>query len=130
MIILAIKTDKPVAEVYIYKNHEKLAAKSWQAQGTLADTINAKIEKMLDSLSISLKDIEGIICFAGPGSFTGLRTGMAVANALAYAQNIPVVATKGENWIDQGIRNLQAGKNQKIVTPNYDRPAATTIAKK
>jgi tRNA threonylcarbamoyladenosine biosynthesis protein TsaB len=43
-----------------------------------------------------MHDIEGVVCFKGPGSFTGLRIGLTVGNALAYAQNIPVVASKSK----------------------------------
>lgn len=130
MIVLTIRTDKPEAELAIHDGNKKLVEEKWQAHRILADTINSKLEKMLKLLSISFSDIEGIVCFEGPGSFTGLRIGLSVGNALAYAQNIPIVASKGDNWIEKGIKKLEAGENQKIVTPYYDRPAATTTPKK
>lgn len=126
MKMLALRTDKPEAELYIYDNHKKLTATKWQAHLELSKTINSEIEKILNKSSISLKDIQGVICFKGPGSFTGLRIGLSVANALAYAQDIPVVAKAGENWLEAGIEDLLAGKNDKIALPKYDRPAATT----
>ena len=130
VIVLAIKTNDPTAELAIYENRKLLAEEKWSAQGTLADTINIRVEKLLNKSNISLKAVEGIICFRGPGSFTGLRIGLSVANALAYTQDIPIVATKGENWLEKGIKDLLAGKNQKLVTPFYDRPANITTPKK
>lgn len=129
MTILGIRTDKPQAELYLYANGRQLTATVWQAHRELSKTIHSKIQEILDSLSISLEDIEGIVCFKGPGSFTGLRIGLTVANSLAYAQNIPIVARRGENWLEKGIADLRAGKTDKIATPYYDRPAATSAQK-
>lgn len=135
MIILTLRTDKPEAELSIYdvkspSLHVELAYVKWQAHLELSNTIHKEIRKILNKSSISLNGIEGIVCFRGPGSFTGLRIGLTVANALAYTQDIPIVAATGQKWIDSGIKDLLAGKNSKIVRPKYDRPAAITSPKK
>ena len=130
MKILAIRTDKPEAELYIYDRHEKLAEMKWEAHRRLAGTIHKKISELLDLLSISLGDIEGVIYFKGPGSFTGLRIGASVANALAYAQNTSVIASKGDDWLRLGVDALLAGQTDKIVSPEYGEPARTTPPKK
>jgi len=130
MKILAIRTDKPEAELYVYDNQQKLAEVKWQAHRQLAETIHQQISEILDKSSISLKDVQGIVVFKSPGSFTGLRIGHSVTNALAYAQKIPVVAVSGEHWLNQGIEDLLAGNNHKIAVPEYGEPAKTTSAKK
>lgn len=129
MITLGIRTDKPQTELYLYKDKEQIAEMKRQAHRELSGTIHEQIDKLLNKSSISLKDIDGIVCFKGPGSFTGLRIGLSVANALAYAQNIPIVARRGEDWLDKGIKDLTSGKTHKIATPYYDRPAATSAQK-
>jgi len=48
------------------------------------------IEKLLKNSSLDLKDLKGIEVETGPGSFTGLRVGVSVANSLAYSLGIPV----------------------------------------
>lgn len=126
MIILSIRTDKEEAEVGLYNEQAELAYIKWQAHRQLAETINAKIEELLNQSSNSLEGVGGIVCFKGPGSFTGLRIGLSVANALAYAQGIPVVAKSGKNWLESGIKDLLAGKNDHIATPAYGRPAAVS----
>lgn len=130
MIILAIRTDKPLAELYLYKDNEQIAEMKWQAHRELSNTIHKQIDKILNHSSISLKEVGGIVCFKGPGSFTGLRIGLTVANSLAYAQNIPIVALGGEDWFKKGINDLLSGKTDKIATPFYDRPAAISPPKK
>ncbi len=129
MIILALRTDKPEARLYLYKDHKKLSELKWQAHLKLSKTIHSQIKELLNKSSILLKDIEGIVCFQGPGSFTGLRIGLSVANALAYASSIPVIAKRGDSWLESGISDLLTGKDDKIAIPYYDRPAATSAQK-
>lgn len=48
------------------------------------------IVKLLKRNKIDFKDLKGIEVETGPGSFTGLKVGAAVANALAFSLDIPV----------------------------------------
>ena len=129
-LILTLRTDRPEAEVGIYQDAKQLASKKWQADRQLAETIHAEMQKILDLLSISLQEVQGIVIFKGPGSFTGLRIGMSMANALAYSLKIPIVAKSGKNWLDSGIKSLLAGNDDRIALPEYDRPANTTKPRK
>ncbi|HSX17834.1 MAG TPA: tRNA (adenosine(37)-N6)-threonylcarbamoyltransferase complex dimerization subunit type 1 TsaB [Candidatus Saccharimonadales bacterium] len=130
MIILALRTDKPEAELYLYDGHKKLSEVKWQAHRQLAETIHIQIQKMLDGSSILMNDVRGMACFRGPGSFTGLRIGLSVANALAYSLEIPVVTRRTDNWLKLAIDDLLAGKNEQIAIPFYGRPANTTQPRK
>ena len=130
MTILVFRTDKPEAELYIYEGRNKPTEIKWQAHRQLAETIHKQISKILNRSSISLGEVKGIVCFKGPGSFTGLRIGLSVANALAYAQGVPIVARGGGDWLRQGIDDLLDGKNDRIVTPQYGAPAKTTLPRK
>ena len=130
MIILALRTDKPEAELYLYEGQKKLAEIKWQAHLKLAETLNTKIREILNKSSISYDDLEGVAIYKGPGSFTGLRIGMSVANALTYAQDIPILARGGKDWLEQSIKELQAGQNDKIAVPEYGAPVHVTQPKK
>lgn len=57
------------------------------------------ISKLLKEHKLSLKDLTGIKVEAGPGSYTGLRVGVAVANALGFALGVPVNNKKVETEI-------------------------------
>lgn len=48
------------------------------------------IEKLFKSQTIEYKDLKGIEVERGPGSFTGIRVGVSVANALGFVLKIPV----------------------------------------
>lgn len=130
MIILTIRTDKPEAELGLYDNDKKLAYISWQAHRELAETIHKKLDEILNKSSISLDKLQGIVCYKGPGSFTGLRIGLSVGNALAYGMGIPIVARAGEDWLENGIKDLLLGKNEYAALPKYGAPATITKARK
>lgn len=130
MIILTLRTDKPEAEVGLYDGKKQLSYEIWQAHRQLAETIHRKIDDVLKKSNKSLKDIEGIVCFKGPGSFTGLRIGLSVTNTLAYSQNIPVIARSDSNWLERAIKDILSGQNDKIALPEYGMPAKTTKPKK
>jgi tRNA threonylcarbamoyladenosine biosynthesis protein TsaB len=130
MLILAIRTDNPESELALFEDAAQLAAKTWQAHRQLAETIHVEIERLLKANDKTLYDVNAIACFAGPGSFTGLRIGLSVANALAYGLDIPIVATTGEDWAQTAIEQLQNGKNERIAMPDYGAPVHITEQKK
>lgn len=129
MIILTIRTDKPEAELGLYDGQQQLAYETWQAHRELGITIHKKIDELLGRADRKLEDVQGIVCFKGPGSFTGLRIGLTVGNALAYGLTVPIVARKDPQWLERGTSDLLAGKDEKIVTPEYGTPAHTTEQK-
>ncbi|HEV2403070.1 MAG TPA: tRNA (adenosine(37)-N6)-threonylcarbamoyltransferase complex dimerization subunit type 1 TsaB [Candidatus Saccharimonadales bacterium] len=126
MLLLTIRTDKPQAEVGLLRGGKKLAYETWQAHRELSMTIHHKIESLLKQQGFSYEDLGGIVCFAGPGSFTGLRIGLSVGNAFAYALDIPIVATKGAQWIAIGSDKLAAGHPDSVAIPYYGAEAHTT----
>jgi len=130
MIILAIRTDKPQAELSLYDGREELASVKWKAHLKLAETLNTQIEEILNKSSISYGDLQGIAVFKGPGSFTGLRIGMSTANALAYSLNIPIVSRDSGDWLEKSLKDLQSGQNDRTAIPEYGSPVRTTQPKK
>ncbi len=130
MTILTIRTDKPEAEVGIYVDGKRIAYEIWEAHRQLAETIHTKIEQILSSQNLKLTDIEGIVVFEGPGSFTGLRIGVSVANALSYGLGIPIIGSSKDDWIEGGLEKLKTGTNDHQVVPEYGAPVFTTQQRK
>ncbi|MEK7186522.1 MAG: tRNA (adenosine(37)-N6)-threonylcarbamoyltransferase complex dimerization subunit type 1 TsaB [Patescibacteria group bacterium] len=61
-----------------------------------AQVILPMIEKLLKKNKIETEDIDSIEVNAGPGSFTGLRIGISIANTLGMILKIPVNGKTGE----------------------------------
>ena len=96
----------------------------------LAETLNSKIQEILDKSSISYSQLDGVAVYKGPGSFTGLRIGMSVANALAYADGIPVIARGGASWLDDSLAALCSGGDDRLAVPDYGAPPRVTKPRK
>lgn len=54
------------------------------------------IDRVLKTENLKYEDLDGVEVETGPGSFTGIRVGVSVANALGFALNIPVNGKKIE----------------------------------
>lgn len=119
MLTLTVRTDKPEAQLGLFDGGTELKYVTWLAHRELAETIHVKIDELLKSQQKELKNLESVVVFKGPGSFTGLRIGITVANALANSLQIPIVSVQGEDWIKTGIERLGKTDNETIAMPEY-----------
>jgi tRNA threonylcarbamoyladenosine biosynthesis protein TsaB len=129
-MILTLRTDKTESEIGLYNGGEKVVYENWEAHRKLAETIHVKLKTVLESQGKRLEDITGIVIYKGPGSFTGLRIGMSVANALAFSLDVPIVATAGDEWVPDGLRSIQNAPKDKFVIPEYGAAPHITAQKK
>ena len=102
----------------------------WHAGRTLAKNMLAYLRDSLAELDASFEDITGIGVFRGPGSFTGLRIGLAVLNTFADANGIPIVGGTGEGWRGEVLARLKAREDDKLVLPEYGGEAHITKPRK
>ena len=130
MLIVTIKTDQVLAEVGLFEDRVKLGYQTWEAHRTLTDTIHVQIKKLLDAAQKDWQNIQGVVVFKGPGSFTGLRIGFAVANTLAYINKAPIVSSEGDAWLTYGLKSILDGKDEHIALPEYGAGVHITTPKK
>jgi len=90
MNILALESSAKAASAAIC-NGDKLIGQYWQNSGlTHSRTLLKMAENVLQDAGLSMKEIELIAVSKGPGSFTGIRIGVAAAKGLAWAEELPV----------------------------------------
>jgi|SRR3989344_3009700 len=95
-MILHINTkDQKTVMVSLRKDGEEIKSLSKNNEYG-SQVLLPLIEKLLKKYKIDFKDLDGIEVETGPGSFTGLRVGVSVANAIGYTLNIPVNGKKIE----------------------------------
>ncbi len=84
MKILALESSATACSAALCED-EVLIAQTWQNSGlTHSRTLLPMVEDMLKSCDASLNDVDVVAVAAGPGSFTGLRIGVATAKGLAW----------------------------------------------
>lgn len=90
-MILALETTAKAASCAVLQEGMPLAT-AWQATGlTHSRTLMPMVEDMLKNSELTLSDMDAIAVAAGPGSFTGLRIGIAAVKGLAWAADKPCI---------------------------------------
>ena len=92
MKILAVDTSSKVCSVAILENRSVLDEINLNDGRTHSENLMPTIEKILDRNGMTLDDIDLIGVTVGPGSFTGIRIGIASVKAIAEVKNIPVAS--------------------------------------
>lgn len=90
-LILNIDTAAKEAGVSLASEGKVLQARTNGQSLDHAGWIHTAIRELMQA-GITLSDIQAVAVVAGPGSYTGLRVGMATAKGLCYALNIPLIS--------------------------------------
>lgn len=88
---LAIDTGSPVTSVALAHGSELLAQATSSVPHS-SEALLTLIRKVLHDAGLSAAELDGVVVLRGPGSFTGLRIGLATAFGLHQATGIPAVA--------------------------------------
>ena len=91
MSILAIDTASSVSSVAVASEGKLQAEVTVEAGRTHSETLLSHIEGALSFAGVERSALRGVAVSIGPGSFTGLRIGLATAKAIAYGLSIPLV---------------------------------------
>ena len=91
MKILSIDTSSRICTVCIYEDNNVLIELNNDDERTHSQKLMPMIQKAFESVNLTLNDINLIACAKGPGSFTGIRIGIATAKAFSDVKKIPVV---------------------------------------
>jgi len=91
MKVLALESSSAVAGAAIVDDRKLIVEYTLNHKKTHSQKLMPLVEEILESAELSLDSIDVFAAAAGPGSFTGLRIGIATIKALAQAVNKPVV---------------------------------------
>lgn len=128
-MIILLDTSTPVCRLGIGAD-QAVTWHEWQADRQLAKGLLKYIVDTLKDSGADLRDVRAIGVYQGPGSFTGLRIGLTVANTLAESLDIPIVGTDGDTWTQDAVNRIANGGNDRIVLPNYGGEANITKPRK
>ena len=83
MRLLAIETATPAQSVALVEDDRLLAELSYEAQGNRGGMLLPTVDRVLRKAGVAPGDLDAVAVSVGPGSFTGLRVGLATAKGLA-----------------------------------------------
>ncbi|MGN1081180.1 MAG: tRNA (adenosine(37)-N6)-threonylcarbamoyltransferase complex dimerization subunit type 1 TsaB [Acutalibacteraceae bacterium] len=92
MMILAVDSSAINASAAVCEDSKIIASSCINTSLTHSQTLLAMIEAMLKNARISISDIDAFAVNAGPGSFTGVRIGIAAVKGLAFGTDKPCVS--------------------------------------
>ncbi len=92
MLILAVETATSRQSVALVQDSEVLAKQEWYSVGSHSRQLIPTIDGVLAPLGFHIQDLNGIAVSIGPGSFTGLRVGLATVAGFRLVSDVRVVA--------------------------------------
>ena len=93
MILSIDTTDSSVTKVVLHTNESAIVMRE-KTDHTKSQNLLPLIEKLLERENVDFEQLTGITVVIGHGSFTGIRVGVSVANALGWVLTIPVNGNK------------------------------------
>jgi tRNA threonylcarbamoyladenosine biosynthesis protein TsaB len=131
MLTLAFDTATSVATSALVRDGEVVGERSSRAVRVLADA-----EELLEHSGAEPRDVDRLVVGTGPGSFTGMRMGLAAARALAFALELPLAGVSTLEALAAGapeaVPVIDAGRREvftlvdgaPVVLPPADVPVA------
>ena len=92
MKILSLDTTAQVCSAAICDENELIAEITVNTGNTHSQTLLPAVEQILKISELCIDDIDAFACSTGPGSFTGVRIGVATVKGIAYGKNKPCVS--------------------------------------
>ena len=127
-MILAIDASTPVAGVAFYESTGLLYEVYMNAGKNHSETLMPCIDQGLKNCNRKLSDLKAIAVSIGPGSFTGLRIGLAAAKGLGIVLNVPLITVSTLEMLAHNVSGLTNApvvpmlnaRKQEIYTCMYD----------
>ncbi|HEY0059054.1 MAG TPA: tRNA (adenosine(37)-N6)-threonylcarbamoyltransferase complex dimerization subunit type 1 TsaB [Flavisolibacter sp.] len=127
--ILNIDTAIEAASVCLSLNGETVAFLENGVQRDSASWLQPAIQHILKQHSLKLEELDAVAISEGPGSYTGLRVGMATAKGLCYAAKIPLILVSTFQMMTRAVSDIEAdlfcpmidARRMEVYTVLYDR---------
>lgn len=135
MILIINTTPVDHLEIILANKKDDFKVKKINGRFSQAEKLLPAIDRMLQAQKTKPEKLRAVGVVSGPGGFTAVRIGVAVANGLGYALNLPIIGIKGDEFADDKelvlkiFERAKSVKPAKLVMPHYDREPNITIKK-
>ncbi|MDL2258287.1 tRNA (adenosine(37)-N6)-threonylcarbamoyltransferase complex dimerization subunit type 1 TsaB [Eubacteriales bacterium OttesenSCG-928-K08] len=102
-MILAFESSSATASVAVLSNGELIAERSLHSTRTHSKTLLPMAQALMEECGFAPNELTALAVNCGPGSFTGVRIGVCIANAMGLALNIPVISINSLLCLNENI---------------------------
>ena len=130
MLVLALDTTTRVSSCAVARDGVVLREDAGDASKPQAARLPRDLMTLLDTTGIGLPEIDVFAVATGPGSFTGLRIGIATMQGLAFAERKPLVGISGFEALERAFRLPASARNAAAGPPKPGeggKPEATVM---
>jgi tRNA threonylcarbamoyladenosine biosynthesis protein TsaB len=122
-MLLAIDTSNQSVGIALYNGVRILSEATWLSQDYHTVELAPAVVTLLQRASVSFQNIDALAVAIGPGSFTGLRIGLALAKGLAFARRLPLIGIPTLDILAAAqpsdniplVAAIQAGRNRLVM---------------
>ena len=107
MIILAIDSTAVSGSVAVCRDKELLCEFTLNIGNTHSETLLPMVESALKMCGMTVEDVDLFACDEGPGSFTGVRIGVATVKGLAFNKNKPCIGVSTLEALAQNLSGFE-----------------------
>ncbi len=125
-LILALETATPVCSVALARDGEILSLLESTAPNAHSSVLTVLIEELFREALLDFSDLAAISVSMGPGSYTGLRIGVAAAKGLCYALDKPLIAVPTLEAMAMGMNYELGMKNEDLNNFQHQSSKAET----
>jgi tRNA threonylcarbamoyladenosine biosynthesis protein TsaB len=108
MLVLALDTTTRQGSIALVDDGRVLSTFAGDAAITHGERLPADLVRVLDTHSVTIPNVDLFAVAAGPGSFTGLRVGIATMQGLAMANGRSLVGVSALDAINHSVRSMFA----------------------
>ena len=123
-LILNIETTTGVCSVALSRNGELIGLKESDSKNSHSSELAVFIDDILKTEGIDASSLDAVAVSEGPGSYTGLRIGVATAKGICYAKDLPMIGVNTLQAMSMGMHHAPVpapeGKYSTLLCPMID----------
>jgi tRNA threonylcarbamoyladenosine biosynthesis protein TsaB len=104
-LILSLESSTSSCSAALHHDGRLLATRELHEPYSAAGRLTVLIQQVLSQSGVDATDVEAVAVSCGPGSYTGLRIGVATAKGFCYARNLPLIAINSLLLLAAQVRN-------------------------
>lgn len=108
-ILLAVSTSSPRGSVAVIRGDRVLSSVTYEGGTEHAERLFAAIDAAMTEAGVTRGDLGAVACDVGPGSFTGVRVGLAACQGIAVGLSIPAVGVGSLEAMAFAARESEGG---------------------